>query len=85
MRRIGRALQTSGDETVGPPTLPEPVSERELHVLRFLATELTGPQITRELCVSLNTLRTHSRHIFGKLNVHSRSVAVSHAAQLGLI
>ncbi|TFD28366.1 LuxR C-terminal-related transcriptional regulator [Cryobacterium cryoconiti] len=85
VRRIGRALRTSGAGTTGPPTLPEPLSERELHVLRLLATELTGPQIARELYVSLNTLRTHSRHIFGKLDVNSRSAAVSRATQLGLI
>ena len=85
VRRISQALRASGDDTAGPPTLPEPLSERELHVLRLLATELTGPQIARELYVSLNTLRTHSRHIFGKLNVNSRSAAVSRATQLGLI
>ena len=82
--RLHRAARPT-DERVGNALLPEPLSERELHVLRLLATELSGPQIARELYVSLNTLRTHTRHIFGKLGVNSRPEAVSRATLLGLI
>jgi LuxR family transcriptional regulator, maltose regulon positive regulatory protein len=63
----------------------EGLSEREREVLRLLATELSGPEIARELFVSVNTLRTHTKHIFTKLDVSTRRAAVRRAAELGLI
>jgi len=57
----------------------EALSERELQVLRLLATDLSGPQIARELFVSLNTFRTHTKHIFAKLSVNSRPAAARRA------
>ncbi len=63
----------------------EPLSEREMDVLRLLATELSGPEIAGRLSVSLNTLRTHSKNIYGKLGVNSRRAAVSRAEELGLL
>lgn len=63
----------------------EPLSERELDVLRLLATELSGPEIANRLSVSLNTLRTHSKNIYGKLGVNSRRAAVRRAQDLGLL
>ena len=65
--------------------LLEPLSARELEVLRLLASDLDGPDIARRLSVSLNTLRTHSRNIFRKLEVTSRRAAVRRAAELALI
>ena len=64
--------------------LIEPLSERELDVLRLLGTELDGPAIARELMVSLNTMRTHTKAIYAKLAVTSRRAAVRRAAELGL-
>jgi LuxR family transcriptional regulator, maltose regulon positive regulatory protein len=61
------------------------MSDRELEVLRLLATELTGPEIARELFVSVNTLRTHTKHIFTKLDVNTRRAAVRRATELGLV
>jgi len=61
------------------------LSERELQVLRLLDTELTGPQIARELFVSHNTLRTHTKHIFTKLDVTSRRAAVRRGRERGLL
>ncbi|MEV5412925.1 LuxR C-terminal-related transcriptional regulator [Thermopolyspora sp. NPDC052614] len=61
------------------------LSRRELEVLRLLATDLTGPQIARRLFVSVNTLRTHTKHIFTKLNASTRAGAVRRAAELGLM
>jgi LuxR family maltose regulon positive regulatory protein len=68
-------------------TLPliEPLSERELEVLKMLGTELSGPEIARELVISLNTMRTHTKNIYGKLGVHSRRAAVRRAEELGLL
>jgi LuxR family maltose regulon positive regulatory protein len=61
------------------------LSEREREVLRLLATELSGPEIARHLFVSLNTLRTHTKHIFTKLGVNTRRAAVRRATELGLL
>jgi len=63
----------------------EPLSERELDVLVLLGTELSGPEIADRLSVSLNTLRTHTKHIYGKLGVNSRRAAVRRAEELGLV
>ena len=63
----------------------EPLSDRELQVLRLLDSELTGPQIARELFVSHNTVRTHTKHIFTKLNVNTRRAAVERGRKLGLL
>ena len=63
----------------------EPLSERELDVLVLLGTELSGPEIADRLSVSLNTLRTHTKNIYGKLGVNSRRAAVRRAEELGLV
>ncbi len=66
-------------------TAIETLSERELEVLRLLTTELSGPEIARRLFVSINTLRTHTKHIFTKLDVTTRRAAVRRAVELGLL
>jgi LuxR family maltose regulon positive regulatory protein len=66
-------------------SLSEPLSQRELQVLRLLDSSLTGPEIARELFVSHNTLRSHTKHIFTKLGVNSRPAAVSRAKEHGLL
>jgi ATP/maltotriose-dependent transcriptional regulator MalT len=65
--------------------LRDPLSDRELDVLRLLGSELDGPGIARELVVSLNTVRTHTKHIYTKLDVNNRRSAVARAHQLGLL
>jgi LuxR family maltose regulon positive regulatory protein len=65
--------------------LVEPLSEREVEVLRLLGTDLSGPEIARELTVSLSTLRTHTQNIFSKLGVNNRRAAVRRAEQLDVI
>ena len=65
--------------------LIEPLSERELDVLRLLGTDLDGPDIARELVVSLNTVRTHTKNIYAKLGVNNRRAAVRRAAELDLL
>jgi LuxR family maltose regulon positive regulatory protein len=65
--------------------LIEPLSQRELEVLRLFKTELSGPEIARELVIGLSTVRTHTKSIYGKLNVNNRRAAVKRAEELGLI
>ena len=82
-----RLLATVGRTETGSPTtlaLIDPLSERELDVLRLLGTELDGPAIARELMVSLNTMRTHTKNIYAKLAVTNRRAAVRRAAELDL-
>ena len=80
-----RAQDASVETRPPTPGGQEPLSEREVEVLRLLATTLTGPQIARQLFMSVNTFRTHSRHIFTKLDVNTRRGAVSRAGELDLV
>ncbi|WP_344191482.1 LuxR C-terminal-related transcriptional regulator [Acrocarpospora corrugata] len=85
VRRLLAALDKT-DKT--PPVrqgLVEPLSERELDVLRLLVTDLNGPDIARELSVSLSTVRTHTRNIYTKLGVNNRRAAVRRAVELDLM
>jgi LuxR family maltose regulon positive regulatory protein len=66
-------------------SLIEPVSERELEVLRLLRSELSGPEIARDRMVSLSTVRTHIQHIYAKLGVNNRRAAVRRAEELDLL
>jgi LuxR family transcriptional regulator, maltose regulon positive regulatory protein len=65
--------------------LQEELSDAELKVVRFLPSNLKAPEIAAELFVSPNTVRTHMRHIYSKLDAHSRREAVDRARELGLI
>ena len=62
----------------------EPLSERELEVLKLLRSELSGPEIAGQLIVSLNTLHTHTKNIYNKLGVNNRRAAVRRAEELDL-
>jgi LuxR family maltose regulon positive regulatory protein len=68
-----------------PAPLSEDLSEAELRVLRFLPSSLKAPEIAAELFVSPNTVRTHLRHIYSKLDAHSRREAVDRARELRLV
>lgn len=69
------------------PTIPlvEPLSERELEVLHLLSTSLPTPDIADELFISVSTVRTHIKNIYGKLDVHNRIGAVERSRELGLL
>jgi LuxR family transcriptional regulator, maltose regulon positive regulatory protein len=84
VRRLLAAAGETGHHSPGGQDLIEPLSERELDVLRLLGTELDGPAIARELMVSLNTVRTHTKNVYAKLAVTSRRAAVRRAAELDL-
>src|SRR5689334_20442208 len=65
--------------------LVDPLSKSEIRVLRYLATNLSTPEIARELSLSVHTIRTHVRHLFDKLGAHGRTEAVDRARDLGLL
>ena len=69
----------------GPPPPLEALSGSELRVLRYLPTNLSGPEIAGELYVSHNTVRTHISHLYAKLGTHTRAEAVARARALGLL
>lgn len=80
VRRLARVLRTPAH-----PFTPAVLSRRELQVLRMLESELTGPEIARELYVTLNTLRTHTKRIYTKLDVTTRAAAVQRGRERGLL
>jgi LuxR family maltose regulon positive regulatory protein len=75
------ATKTQAHET----ELVEPLSERELEILQLIAEGLTNPEIASRLFLSLNTVKAHTRNIYGKLGVHSRTQAVARAQALGVL
>ena len=67
------------------PPLIEPLSQRELEILRLFKTELSVPEIAGELVIASSTVRTHTKSIYSKLNVNNRRAAVKRATELSLI
>jgi LuxR family maltose regulon positive regulatory protein len=85
---IAEILETADLVSLGPATVTQqgmvdPLSERELTVLRYLASRLTCAEIARELYLSVNTVRSHVKAVYRKLGVHSRSAAVARGHALG--
>jgi LuxR family maltose regulon positive regulatory protein len=92
VRRLLAAIELSGpeeEEQVPAPDrvqiLIDPLSEREMEVLRLLATGLTNPEIGEQLFIAPSTVRSHVKNIYSKLNVHKRWDAVQRAEELGLL
>jgi LuxR family maltose regulon positive regulatory protein len=83
--RLLAATQRSSPPAPARRASEDGLSEREHEVLRLLASELSGPEIAGQLFVSVNTLRTHTKHIFSKLDVNTRRAAVRRAGELGLL
>jgi LuxR family maltose regulon positive regulatory protein len=82
--RILASAQSAPSRRRSSSNAPDELSDRELDVLRLLRSDLSGPEVARELHVSLNTLRTHTKHIYTKLGATNRREAVTRAAELGL-
>ena len=95
---VGKLLAAFPDleaQPVGKPQIPkseisksqilEPMSERETEVLQLIAEGLTNPEIGDRLYISLNTVKVHTRNIYGKLDAHSRTQAVARARTLGIL
>jgi LuxR family maltose regulon positive regulatory protein len=68
-----------------PADLPDPLTQRELTVLRLLATSMSITEIADELCLSVNTVKTHLAAIYRKLPASRRRDAVLRARQLELM
>jgi LuxR family transcriptional regulator, maltose regulon positive regulatory protein len=68
-----------------PPRLTEPLSQAEARVLRYLPTKLSAPEIADQMYLSVNTVKTHMRHLYDKLGAHRRHEAVEQARALGLL
>ena len=91
---IGKLLAAINDKTVSPTrmsprqtagSLVEPLSERELEVLRLIASGVSNRDIARKLFVSLATVKTHINNIYRKLQVRTRTQAVARARELKLL
>ena len=78
-RTLGLAPPEAG------PDVDATLSERELAVLRLLATDLSQREIGAQLFISLNTVKAHTRSIFRKLGVSSRAEAITRARDLALV
>jgi len=74
-----------GSQPSGPGRLREPLSHAEARVLRYLPTRLSTPEIADEMYLSVNTVKTHLRHLYDKLGAHRRHEAVERARALGLL
>jgi LuxR family maltose regulon positive regulatory protein len=78
-------VSTPAAPAAEPARLREPISVGETRILRYLPTNLLVPEIAGQLSLSVNTVRTHIRHLYEKLGTHSRTEAVERARALGLL
>ena len=87
LRRPARAAPPPGSPPrwALPRGVDEQLTDSETRVLRYLPTHLTAHEIASELFLSVNTVSTHTRHLYAKLGVHSRHEAVDRARALGLL
>lgn len=84
-RKLLDSYGKQANKSTGGSNLIDPLSDREMEVLRLFGTELSGPEIADELMISLNTLRTHTKNIYTKLAVNSRRSAIRRAEELNLL
>jgi DNA-binding CsgD family transcriptional regulator len=84
---IAYALQdeTPPAETMANQPLIDPLSERELEILRLLAAGLNSREIAQSLVLSVNTIRSYRKHIYGKLDAHTRAQAIARAKEMKLL
>jgi DNA-binding NarL/FixJ family response regulator len=80
--RLLKGMARGGEANAG---LPEPLSEREIEVLQLVAQGYSNPQIAEELCISINTVKSHIKNILGKLQLENRTQVATYAVQTGLV
>ena len=85
LRAMAGADRPARPSAARPPGLVEPLSGRELEVLRLIAAGRANAEIARALIVAPSTVRSHVNHLFGKLGVASRTQAVARARDLDLL
>jgi LuxR family maltose regulon positive regulatory protein len=83
--RAGLPAMSVGSQATPTHLLYEALTERELEVLRLIDAGLSNREIASRLYVSLNTVRTHTKNLYSKLAVHSRTQAITRARDLGLL
>jgi LuxR family maltose regulon positive regulatory protein len=81
------ACQTAFGESaaIQPVELLEPLTPRELEIMRLICKGYSNPEIARELVVTINTIKKHTSNIYGKLGVRSRTQAIARAHELNLL
>ena len=86
---VATLLSAAGSPALAAPSpagsLLEPLTERELDILRLLVTGLSNAAMARELVITVGTVKSHVNHIYGKLGVNSRSQAIARAHTLHLL
>ena len=83
---VPAAIQTHKTSTALPASyLVDPLSERELEVLKLIASGLSNPEIARKLFVAISTVKRHINNIYAKLNVHTRTQAVAKGRELKVL
>jgi LuxR family maltose regulon positive regulatory protein len=85
LRAIVERHPAGASRAVLVPELVEQLTDREMAVLRYLPTRLSNVEIAQRLYVSLNTVKTHLKHIYRKLGATSRTDAIERAGRLGLL
>lgn len=87
LKHLKRAFASSSplQAQLEPTRLLDPLTDREMDVLRLLAADLSSPEIARQLTIAVSTVRTHRKNIYSKLDVHSRYEAVLRAEDLQLL
>ena len=84
-RKLLAALEPEAADAASAAGLPEPLSERELEVLRLIASGKSNRGISSELYVSVGTVKTHINNLYRKLDAHSRTQALARARELNLL
>jgi LuxR family maltose regulon positive regulatory protein len=79
------ALRLRSGQALSPQPLIEPLSDREIEILQLIAEGQTNQEIASRLYLSLNTVKVHTRNIYGKLGVNNRMQAVARARDLGVL
>jgi LuxR family maltose regulon positive regulatory protein len=83
---LDACLAEYGESTpTQPRELIDPLTPRELEIMRLISKGYSNPEIASELVVTINTIKKHTSNIYGKLGVRSRTQAIARAHELNLL